>query len=78
MEAMYVAIPVYLPDDFAVYDDEQIVIAWLVPISPSEADFVKSHGWGVFEKCLVKADPDLTDIFRPSLSTSVLEQLAKG
>lgn len=78
MEAMYVAIPVYLPDDFAVYDDEQIVIAWLVPISPSEADFVKSHGWRVFEKCLVKADPDLTDIFRPSLSTSVLEQLAKG
>ncbi|MBO0745953.1 MAG: suppressor of fused domain protein [Candidatus Dormibacteraeota bacterium] len=69
MEAVYAAIPVYFPDDFAVYegDDEPIVIAWLVPISAREASYVKQYGWEAFEQHLAETDPDLTDVFRPSL-----------
>jgi hypothetical protein len=66
---VYVAIPVYFPDDFAVYDGDgdPIVIAWLVPISADEASYVKQHGWEAFETHLAETDPDLTDVFRPSL-----------
>lgn len=69
MEAMYAAIPVYLPDDFAVYegDDGQVAVVWLVPISADEAIYVRTHGWRAFEDRLVENDPDLTDFFRPSL-----------
>lgn len=69
MEAVYVAMPVYFPDEFAVYEDDAdpIVIAWLVPISAQEAEYVKEHGWNAFEARLADTDPDLTDPFRPSL-----------
>ncbi len=42
MEALYVGMPVYLPDDFATYvsDDLSAVIAWLIPISQHEASYV--------------------------------------
>jgi hypothetical protein len=69
MEAVYAAIPVYLPDDFAVYEGEgeQVVVVWLVPISAGEARYVKTHGWKEFEDRLLESDPDLTDVFRASL-----------
>jgi Suppressor of fused protein (SUFU) len=72
MEAIYVAIPVYFPDDFAVYegDDDQIVVAWLVPISSNEASYIQQHGWRAFEKRLVEDDPDLTNIFRAPLAVT--------
>jgi hypothetical protein len=51
MKALYAATPVYFPDDFAVYDDQdqRIVIVWLVPISAREASYVRQHGWRAFE-----------------------------
>lgn len=69
MEAVYVAIPVYFPDEFGVCDEDgaEIVIAWLVPISANEAQYVRDHGWRTFEERLVERDPDLTDVFRASL-----------
>lgn len=72
MEAVYVAIPVYLPEDFAVYegDGERVAVVWLVPISAEEASFVKANGWRAFEERLAQSDPDLTDLFRPSLPVS--------
>lgn len=70
MSAMYATLPVYFPDDFAIYDDggTQIGVIWLVPISTREANYVRSHGWRAFEDRLVEVDPDLTDIFRPSMA----------
>ncbi len=62
MEALYAAIPVYLPDEFGQF--ENVVIVWLVPVSRSEADFVASRGWPAFEDRLVDVDPDLTDVDR--------------
>jgi Suppressor of fused protein (SUFU) len=69
MEALYAAIPVHFPDDFAVYegDDESVAVVWLVPISAREASYVKRHGWRAFEDLLAELDPDLTDLSRPSM-----------
>lgn len=69
MEAVYAAIPVYLPDSFAMYegDDEQIAIVWLVPVTAAEAAYARARGWKKFEERLVETDPDLTDLYRPSI-----------
>lgn len=70
MEALYAAIPVYLPDDFAsceIEDGSEVAIVWLVPISRDEADYVQARGWDAFEERLVAADPDLTDVDREPL-----------
>jgi hypothetical protein len=66
MEALYVTLPVYFPDEFATCeeDDHTIVIAWLVPISAGEAHYIVHHGWADFEDRLVEQDPDLTDFGR--------------
>ena len=70
MEALYVGIPVYLPEAFATFkreDGDTSVVAWLVPISAAEARFVDRRGWEAFEDELVKHDPDLSDPHRPSI-----------
>jgi hypothetical protein len=69
MEAIYVAIPVYFPDDFAVYEQDGagIVVTWLVPISAGEVRYVREHGWRAFEDRLAESDPDLTNVFRAPL-----------
>ena len=70
MEAFYVSMPAYLPDDFATFESPEgisSVIAWLVPITFNEAHFVKSNGWEAFEERLCEVDPDLLDLNRPSI-----------
>jgi hypothetical protein len=67
MEALYVAPPVYLPESFHVYrphDGEPVVMGWLVPISASEAEFVRVHGASRFDDELGRHDPDLLDFDR--------------
>ncbi len=70
MEALYVGMPVYLPDEFATYtyDDLSVVIAWLIPISQHEANYVALEGWKSFENRLATDDPNLTDINRLPLA----------
>lgn len=68
VSALYVALPVYLPDSFHVLaGPEPIVFAWLVPITKSEADFVRAHGRDEFETALEAADPDLLDVSRKGI-----------
>lgn len=69
LEALYVTAPVYFPDNMATYEggDSHVVIAWLVPITAIEADFVARKGWDAFEDLLVERDPDLTDFGRSSM-----------
>lgn len=70
MTALYVAIPVYLPNAFASFerdDGETTIVAWLFPITDDEARFVATHGWSAFEDQLEAHDPDLTDPLRESL-----------
>nr|WP_251046843.1 suppressor of fused domain protein [Arthrobacter sp. ISL-85] len=63
LEAFYFGIPVYQPEEFATYEDADgpIIISWLVPLFPTEAAFVGSHGWSALEDLLIQHDPDLTD-----------------
>jgi suppressor of fused protein SUFU len=62
--ALYVAIPVYFPDEFAAVD--QVAFAWLIPITTEEAGFVAVNGWPKFEDLLLREDPDLLDMKRRS------------
>jgi hypothetical protein len=65
LTALYVAIPVYFPEEFNSVDG--VVFAWLVPITTKEADFVSTEGWSKFEDILVRETPDLLDLHRPSV-----------
>ncbi|HEX3956225.1 MAG TPA: suppressor of fused domain protein [Trebonia sp.] len=69
LTALYVGVPVYFPDEFAEVEEDgkTIIIAWLVPISDSEADYITEHGWRQFEHLLAEKDPDLVDVSRPSI-----------
>ncbi|MFE6964578.1 suppressor of fused domain protein [Agromyces sp. NPDC057679] len=67
LNALYVTTPAYLPVEFATFHGptDDVVIAWLVPISPDERAFVDQHGWSRFEDVLVEQNPDLIDVNRP-------------
>jgi hypothetical protein len=69
LEALYVAIPVYFPATFAtcLTAEYAISLAWLVPITALEAEYVATHGWSAFEDRLVDDDPDLLDFERRGL-----------
>ena len=72
MTALYVAIPAYFPDSFHSCkreDGEDVVFAWLVPITTEEAHFVHKRGWQALETNLEERDPDLLDFKRPSMMT---------
>lgn len=69
MAALYVALPVYFPDEFTTWrtDDgagEPVDVLWLVPVTDAEAGFVRQHGWESFEELLEAQDPDLVDVYR--------------
>ena len=71
VSAFYVALPVYLPQSFYVCrnaaPNEQVVFAWLVPVTTSEAGFVRANGLAAFEDKLHRADPDLLDYKRSAI-----------
>ncbi|WNF22687.1 suppressor of fused domain protein [Mesobacillus jeotgali] len=70
LEALYVTIPGYFPnsfDAFLVDDKKTIVMAWLIPITLREAEFIKVYGWEEFEDKLEELDPDLIDFKRESI-----------
>jgi hypothetical protein len=69
MEALYVAAPSYLPDEFGSVDtpDGTVLFAWILPISRAEAEFVETNGRIQFERLLESLDPDLTDLARASV-----------
>lgn len=64
LTTLYVAIPVYFPDEFNSVNG--VVFAWLVPITTKEAAFVSVEGWRKLEDILVRDNPDLLDFHRPS------------
>lgn len=67
LSALYVAMPVYLPDSFHVHESPalgSVVVGWLVPITSSEAAYVRVHGAPTFDHELARHDPDLLDFRR--------------
>ena len=71
VEAFYTALPLYLPDEFATCaeDGYAVAIAWLVPITSLEAQYVAEHGWSSFEERLADHDPELSDLTDPYRSS---------
>jgi hypothetical protein len=69
LDALYVATPMCLPDGFKSFEagGETIFFVWLVPITASEAAYVRSHGWEAFEAALLDRKPDLMDFARGAL-----------
>lgn len=70
LSALYVTVPVYLPDEFHSFkreDGESVVFVWLIPISMQEALLVKSCGWNALEDEFERQDPDLLDLHRQSV-----------
>lgn len=69
LTALYVCAPAYQPDEFSICHDPDgpIVIAWLIPLFPEEANFALTHGWEALEDLLVEHEPDLSDWHRAPL-----------
>jgi hypothetical protein len=70
LQAVYVTMPVYYPESFAVYkepDGSSKVIAWLVPITLAEVEYIRRHGWSEFENLLAQRNPDLLNPRRSSM-----------
>ena len=64
----YTAIPVILPEEFRGYrfdDGDEMVFAWMAPITTLEAAYVRSKGWSKFEQLLEARNADLVDLDRP-------------
>lgn len=69
-QSLYVSAPSYLPDAFHLWrgpNGERVGVLWLVPITRSEAAFVRKHGSAAFEEVLVAEQPDLLNVMRTSV-----------
>ncbi|MFE9207577.1 suppressor of fused domain protein [Micromonospora sp. NPDC007230] len=70
MVSVYAALPVYFDSEFKsvlVEDGSHVAVVWLVPVGPSETEFVRNRGWDAFEKELLTQDPDLLDLGRDEI-----------
>jgi len=71
MTGFYAAIPVYFDDAFKsvhVEDGRHVAIVWLLPVGPSEIDFIEQYGYAEFEAELIKTNPDLYDLNRSEVT----------
>jgi hypothetical protein len=69
-EAVYVTMPVCFPEALKTFRSDEgydVVIAWLVPMTLREAQYVREQGWEKFENLLEQKDPDLFDFDRLSV-----------
>ncbi|WP_082306870.1 suppressor of fused domain protein [Bacillus sp. FJAT-27245] len=70
LETIYVTSPGYFPDSFDTFKEDNtktIIMAWLIPITSEEAEFIRKNGWEEFEVKLEVSDPDLIDLNRKSI-----------
>ncbi|MBT9556980.1 MAG: suppressor of fused domain protein [Myxococcales bacterium] len=72
MNALYAAMPVFFPGEFATFHGTSppTVFVWMIPLHGSEAEFVKRSGWDAFEDNLESADIDFWGLHRPPLQLS--------
>ena len=70
VSALYVSLPVYLPDSFHVCRStaDPVVFAWLIPITNGESEFIRAQGARAFEALLESSDPDLLDFQRAGVA----------
>lgn len=69
--SVYASMPVIFSPELATFRNQQgqpVVIVWLIPLVPKEAELVRSVGWNRFEDLLEAANPDLLDLNRSSVA----------
>jgi Suppressor of fused protein (SUFU) len=70
VNGFYVSSPAYFPDSFSSFKSSHygnIVMVWLIPITLSESNFLRTNGWEAFESLLETKDPDLLNLRRKSM-----------
>jgi hypothetical protein len=67
--AVYATIPTIFPDQFAILNDGEIPILFvlIIPIVSSEAAFIRREGWAQFEEILESPKHDIFDLSRDTL-----------
>lgn len=65
MTAIYFASPVIFPDGLASWDG--VGFSWAVPITTTEAAFIRTVGWDRFEELAEERDVDFLDLTRPAV-----------
>ena len=71
VSAWLVTAPAYMPDSFDTFkssDGQDVVIAWLVPITAGEADFAGRYGGAALENQLVEQNPVVAALCRTQLN----------
>ncbi len=65
--AVYCAVPVFFPDEFATYrgSDPSTVMVWLVPQPAAEAEFARRVGWDEYEGVLEEEEVEFWSLDRP-------------
>lgn len=68
--ALYAAIPVFFPDQFATFHGSEppTVFVWLIPQPANEAEYVKRVGWERYEDRLEAEGVDFWSLDRPGLT----------
>jgi hypothetical protein len=69
--ALYATLPIYYPDTFWSFHDEEqgdTALGWLLPIKANEQVYIRENGWSAFEELMDGAKFDLFDLDRPSLA----------
>jgi len=76
----YVTVPSYLADETHVIaaGGHDVHLAWLIPVHPVEADFVRERGWSALEDAFVEHDPNLCDLSRPPMLVGVRAAKSAG
>jgi hypothetical protein len=61
--------PIYFPDELNVFDETEpnVIFVWAIPVSAAEMSYLEQNGPDAFSELLEKQDPDLIDIYRPSV-----------
>ena len=69
LEAVVCCSPWYWEESFSRFDglNPPVMLVWLVPISPGEAEYIRRFGIDAFEVLLAAEEPDLLDLNRSEL-----------
>lgn len=70
MKDLCVSNPLIHDESFDVYELEDgvsIIIAWVFPVYPNEADYIQTRGWSAFQDLLIQNEPDVMNASRPPL-----------
>lgn len=64
---LFVTNPISMPESLLQYDDDSLVLCYLVPVFDEEAARIKKDGWSWFEDQLEQQDVDIWNLRRTAI-----------